>query len=57
MKYCIYVVLSLIALFMVMIFIMCIITPEKTIHGEYTNPVKYWTSDSYFKDNFNIKGN
>lgn len=52
MKYCVYAVLSLIALLMVMVFILCIVTPEKTVYGEYTDLVKYWTSDSYFISNF-----
>ena len=29
-----------------------ILTPEKTIYGEYTQPYKYWTDDQYFKENF-----
>lgn len=52
MKYITYAILGIIALLMVMVFILCIVTPEKTAYGEYTNPVKYWTSDTYFKSNF-----
>lgn len=29
-----------------------ILTPEKTIYGEYTQPFKYWTDDVYFQQNF-----
>ena len=57
MKYCVYAVLSIIALLMVMMLLMCVITPEKTVYGEYTNPVKYWTSDAYVRNNFSMKGN
>ena len=57
MKYCVYTVLSIIALLMVMMLILCVITPEKTVYGEYTNPVKYWTSDAYVRNNFSMKGN
>lgn len=52
MKYCVYAVLGLIALLMVMMFVLCIVTPEKTVYGEYTDVLKYWTSDSYFTSNF-----
>ena len=52
MKYCMYAVLGIIALLMIMMLILCVITPEKTVYGEYTNPVKYWTSDAYFNSNF-----
>ena len=57
MKYCVYAALGIIALLMVMMLLMCIITPEKTVYGEYTNPVKYWTSDAYVRNNFSMKGN
>lgn len=57
MKYAIYIVLAFIAMLMVMVFIMCIITPEKTSFGEYTDPIKYWTSDAYVRNNFDMKGN
>lgn len=33
-----------------------ILTPEKTLDGEYTQPFKYWTDDTYFQQNF-IGGN
>lgn len=37
-----------------MMFLMvCILTPEKTADGSYTNPVKYWTDDNYLQSNFN----
>ena len=32
---------------------MCVLTPEKTNKGEYTQPFKYWTDNQYFNDNFN----
>ena len=57
MKYCMYAVLGIIALLMVMMLILCVITPEKTVYGEYTDPVKYWTSDAYVRNNFSMKGN
>ena len=56
MKYATYIVLALIAMLMVTVFIMCIITPEKTSFGEYTDPIKYWTSDAYVRNNFEMKG-
>lgn len=31
---------------------LCILTPEKTDKGEYTQPFKYWTDNQYFNDNF-----
>ena len=37
--------------------IVCIMTPEKTNKGYYTNPYKYWTSDEYLCDNFNFNPN
>lgn len=56
MKYFTYTVLGVAILLMVMMLLMCIVTPEKTVYGEYTNPVKYWTSDAYFNSNFIVKG-
>lgn len=56
MKYFTYTVLGVAILLMIMMLLMCIVTPEKTIYGEYTNPVKYWTSDAYFNSNFVVKG-
>lgn len=32
---------------------LCVITPDKTNNGEYTNLWKYWTNNQYFYDNFN----
>ena len=57
MKYVTYIVLAFIVMLMGMVFIMCIVTPEKTSFGEYTNPIKYWTSDTYVRNNFDMKGN
>lgn len=34
-----------------------LLTPEKTINGEYTQPFKYWTDDVYFEQNFIVKDN
>ena len=31
----------------------CIMTPEKTSHGTYTNVIQYWTSQTYYCENFN----
>jgi hypothetical protein len=56
MKYFTYTVLGIVILLMIMMLLMCIVTPEKTVYGEYTNPVKYWTSDAYFNSNFVVKG-
>ena len=30
----------------------CILTPEKTKAGDYTNPIQYWTNAEYVKANF-----
>jgi hypothetical protein len=30
----------------------CILTPEKTKAGNYTDPIQYWTSAEYVKANF-----
>ena len=37
--------------FMTVVFV-CIMTPEKTKDGVYTSPYKYWTSDTYYCENF-----
>ena len=42
-------------MFSILLWIM-ILTPEKTKYGEFTQPFKYWTDDSYFQQNF-IGGN
>jgi len=39
-----------------MMFWLILLTPEKTINGQYTQPFKYWTDDVYFQQNF-IGGN
>ena len=36
---------------MTMIF-MCVLTTEKTNKGEYTQPFKYWTDNTYVNENF-----
>lgn len=33
-------------------FLMCLMTPEKTKSGDYTNVYKYWTDDAYLCQNF-----
>lgn len=30
-----------------------VLTPEKTLDGQYTDPFKYWTDDIYFQQHFN----
>ena len=37
---------------MMAMFFMCVLTPEKTNKGEYTQPFKYWIDDTYFNENF-----
>jgi len=36
----------------VLAFLMMIATPDKTDAGQFTNPIKYWTCNQYFIDNF-----
>ena len=31
---------------------LAILTPEKTPSGQYTDPVKYWTSQQYYTEQF-----
>lgn len=31
---------------------LCILTPEKTDKGEYTQPIRYWVDSEYFNNNF-----
>lgn len=40
------------ALFMALLFVLCLLTPEKTKSGDYVQPWKYWTSAEYIKTNF-----
>lgn len=40
------------AAFMMLIMFICIMTPEKTKHGTYTDVYKYWTDDVYVCRNF-----
>ena len=44
--------LLIIATIVVVVVLICMITPEKTMHGTYTNPYKYWTDDAYLCANF-----
>lgn len=39
-------------IFIGMLMMICIFTPEKTKYGEYTSPYLYWTNDAYFQKNF-----
>lgn len=48
----IYMLGGMLALFMVLLFVLCLLTPEKTKGGEYVQPWKYWTSAEYIKANF-----
>jgi len=34
------------------VFILCLLTPDKTNAGEYTNVIEYWTNDTYYNINF-----
>ena len=34
------------------VFILCLLTPEKTNDGKYTNVIKYWTDNTYYNINF-----
>lgn len=40
------------ALFVTLLFALCLLTPEKTKGGEYVQPWQYWTSAEYIKANF-----
>ena len=42
----------LIAAFIMIIMFVCIMTPEKTKDGTYTDIYKYWTDDAYLCRNF-----
>lgn len=48
---------ALILLVCTMLFMICILTPEKTNSGYYTDPYKYWTDDNYFQQNFTTERN
>lgn len=46
-------VLTLAVLASIMVvFLLCLMTPEKTKYGTYTNLYKYWTDDTYLCSNF-----
>lgn len=36
---------------------LAILTPEKTPSGQYTDPVKYWTDNQYYTEQFIIAAN
>lgn len=38
-----------------MILFIAIFTPEKDKYGNFTDPIEYWTNDTYFENNFNHK--
>lgn len=40
------------ALFVVLLFALCLLTPEKTKGGDYVQPWEYWISAEYIKANF-----
>lgn len=43
---------TLLGMTFVLMFMLCILTPEKDKYGDYTQPFKYWTSESYFEQHF-----
>lgn len=43
---------GLLAFVLVLLFMVCLFTPHKTKHGQFTDPWKYWTSEEYFQNNF-----
>lgn len=48
----------LLGMLIILIVIVCLLTPEKTKDGKYTDVYKYWTDDVYLCRNFdcNMKG-
>lgn len=34
------------------VFILILLTPDKTNAGEYTDVIRYWTDDTYYNINF-----
>ena len=42
----------LILILMSVMFWVILLTPEKTLDGQYTQPFKYWTDNQYFAQNF-----
>lgn len=32
--------------------LLALLTPEKTPRGQFTNPIKYWTSQQYYTEQF-----
>lgn len=47
----------LLAAFIMTIMFVCIMTPEKTKDGMYTDIYKYWTDDAYLCRNFKCDAN
>lgn len=41
-----------VVLMSIFVFILCLLTPDKTNAGEYTNVIEYWTNDTYYNINF-----
>lgn len=37
---------------LVALFCVALLTPEKTPRGQFIDPLKYWTDDQYFTENF-----
>ena len=52
MKYFVYGVLSLMVVLMMLVMLMCFFTPNKDKYGNFTQPIKYWTDNVYFENNF-----
>jgi hypothetical protein len=44
--------LCVIGAFIVALFLACMMTPDKTKDGQYTNFYQYWTSEEYYQNNF-----
>ena len=55
MKSLTYIVATLCWAFMVAVIFVCIFTPHKTKYGHFTDPYKYWTSEAYVCQNFDVK--
>ena len=55
MKSLTYIVATLCWVFMIAVLFVCIFTPHKTKFGTFTDPYKYWTSEAYVCQNFDVK--
>lgn len=45
-------VACLLAFVLVLLLMVCLFTPHKTKDGQFTDPLKYWTSEEYYQNNF-----